>query len=102
MLVSGNREPPSQRVRELWLVVGRGAVATFVASVLAAHAAITFSRPDLGWAACRVSPEVWQVTDCFWSIWLVPVERIELPTFGLQNRCSTAELNRRIEAIGEG
>jgi hypothetical protein len=30
----------------------------------------------------------------------VPVERIELPTFGLQNRCSTAELNRRIEAIG--
>jgi hypothetical protein len=33
-------------------------------------------------------------------ILLVPVERIELPTFGLQNRCSTAELNRRIEAIG--
>ena len=27
---------------------------------------------------------------------LVPVERIELPTFGLQNRCSTAELNRQI------
>jgi hypothetical protein len=27
---------------------------------------------------------------------LVPVERIELPTFGLQNRCSTAELNRRL------
>ena len=26
----------------------------------------------------------------------MPVERIELPTFGLQNRCSTAELNRRI------
>ncbi len=26
---------------------------------------------------------------------LVPVERIELPTFGLQNRCSTAELNRQ-------
>jgi hypothetical protein len=26
--------------------------------------------------------------------WMVPVERIELPTFGLQNRCSTAELNR--------
>jgi hypothetical protein len=26
----------------------------------------------------------------------VPVERIELPTFGLQNRCSTAELNRLI------
>src|SRR3978361_1730618 len=29
---------------------------------------------------------------------LVPVERIELPTFGLQNRCSTAELNRRFES----
>jgi hypothetical protein len=26
---------------------------------------------------------------------LVPVEGIEPPTFGLQNRCSTAELNRR-------
>jgi hypothetical protein len=26
---------------------------------------------------------------------MVPVERIELPTNGLQNRCSTAELNRR-------
>jgi hypothetical protein len=25
---------------------------------------------------------------------VVPVERIELPTNGLQNRCSTAELNR--------
>jgi site-specific DNA recombinase len=28
---------------------------------------------------------------------VVPVERIELPTFGLQNRCSTAELNRRMK-----
>ncbi len=28
---------------------------------------------------------------------VVPVERIELPTFGLQNRCSTAELNRQIQ-----
>jgi hypothetical protein len=25
---------------------------------------------------------------------MVPVERIELPTFGLQNHCSTSELNR--------
>ena len=31
----------------------------------------------------------------FQMIGVVPVERIELPTFGLQNRCSTAELNRR-------
>jgi hypothetical protein len=26
------------------------------------------------------------------NIFMVPPERIELPTFGLQNRCSTAEL----------
>jgi hypothetical protein len=26
---------------------------------------------------------------------MVPVEGIEPPTFGLQNRCSTAELNRQ-------
>jgi hypothetical protein len=42
----------------------------------------------------------------FWEDWrsqkckkclilLVPGERIELPTNGLQNRCSTAELTRR-------
>jgi hypothetical protein len=30
-----------------------------------------------------------------YAVLLVPVERIELPTFGLQNRCSTAELNRQ-------
>jgi hypothetical protein len=31
---------------------------------------------------------------------MVPVERIELPPFGLQNRCSTAELNRQaVETI---
>ena len=29
---------------------------------------------------------------------LVPVEGIEPPTFGLQNRCSTAELNRHLYA----
>jgi hypothetical protein len=32
---------------------------------------------------------------------VVPVERIELPTFGLQNRCSTAELNRPLEGDQE-
>jgi hypothetical protein len=30
---------------------------------------------------------------------LVPGERIELPTNGLQNRCSTAELTRHIEDL---
>ncbi len=34
-------------------------------------------------------------------ILVVPVERIELPTFGLQNRCSTAELNRLISSQGD-
>ena len=27
---------------------------------------------------------------------MVPAERIELPTFGLQNRCTTAVLRRRL------
>jgi hypothetical protein len=30
----------------------------------------------------------------------VPGERIELPTNGLQNRCSTAELTRHINGLG--
>ena len=35
---------------------------------------------------------------------MVPVETIEVPKFGLQNRCSTAELNRRMKQpmSGEG
>jgi hypothetical protein len=33
---------------------------------------------------------------------MVPVERIELPTFGLQNRCSTAELNRHLMEFSTG
>ena len=28
---------------------------------------------------------------------MVPAEGIEPPTFGLQNRCSTAELSRRLK-----
>jgi hypothetical protein len=31
---------------------------------------------------------------------LVPGERIELPTNGLQNRCSTAELTRQFKGLG--
>jgi hypothetical protein len=30
------------------------------------------------------------------TAYVVPAEGIEPPTFGLQNRCSTAELSRRI------
>jgi hypothetical protein len=30
---------------------------------------------------------------------MVPVERIELPTFGLQNRCTTAVLHRRTRML---
>ena len=33
---------------------------------------------------------------------LVPAEGIEPPTFGLQNRCSTAELSRRHLEAGRG
>src|SRR5437588_12609964 len=51
---------------------------------------------------CRGVLTAEEISYCFRWVLLVPVERIELPTFGLQNRCSTAELNRRIEAIGEG
>jgi len=32
---------------------------------------------------------------------MVPAERIELPTFGLQNRCSTAELCRPLKWLGK-
>jgi hypothetical protein len=35
------------------------------------------------------------------ELFLVPGERIELPTNGLQNRCSTAELTRQIKGLGE-
>lgn len=45
--VAGGREPPSKRVRELWLVVGRRGGKDSVASILATHAAITFNRQDL-------------------------------------------------------
>lgn len=30
---------------------------------------------------------------------MVPAERIELPTFGLQNRCTTAVLRRRLAVV---
>jgi len=33
---------------------------------------------------------------------LVPTERIELPTFGLQNRCTTAVLSGQICIASEG
>ena len=33
---------------------------------------------------------------------MVPGERIELPTNGLQNRCSTAELTRQVGGVFRG
>ena len=30
---------------------------------------------------------------------VVPVERLELPTFGLQNRCTTTVLHRRLRTV---
>ena len=35
------------------------------------------------------------MTDGDLLVMVVPAERIELPTFGLQNRCTTAVLRRR-------
>ena len=37
--------------------------------------------------------DFWRTIACFMRR-MVPVERIELPTFGLQNRCTTAVLHR--------
>jgi hypothetical protein len=45
--ISGGREPPTSRMRELWLVVGRRGGKDSVASVLATFAAATFNQPDL-------------------------------------------------------
>jgi hypothetical protein len=39
----------------------------------------------------RNSEKLW----LFRSLWLVPGEGFEPPTFGLQNRCTTAVLTRR-------
>ena len=41
-----------------------------------------------------ISKSVWKI------VLLVPAERIELPTFGLQNRCTTAVLRRPICEAG--
>ena len=49
-----------------------------------------FWKRSMGTVRGQTVADIRQVLDC-----AVPVERIELPTFGLQNRCSTAELNRR-------
>ena len=43
--VTGGREPPTKRVRELWWVVGRRGGKDSVASVVAAHVAATFNSP---------------------------------------------------------
>ena len=56
--------------------------------------------PGRGRLLSRRYPELSSFAD--WQskclILLVPAEGIEPPTFGLQNRCSTAELSR--QAIG--
>jgi hypothetical protein len=45
--VSGGREPPTSRSRELWLIAGRRAGKDSVASMLATFAAATFNQPHL-------------------------------------------------------
>jgi hypothetical protein len=39
--LTGGREPPRRRVRELWVCVGRGGAKTSIASLIACHAALT-------------------------------------------------------------
>jgi hypothetical protein len=45
--ISGGREPPLGRMRELWLIAGRRAGKDSVASMLATFAAATFNQPHL-------------------------------------------------------
>src|SRR3984885_11967178 len=54
---------------------------------------ITGARRGCSLFNCRRNPPVQRTRRYLEN--MVPVERIELPTFGLQNRCSTAELNRQ-------
>jgi hypothetical protein len=42
--VGGDRDPPTERVRELWIVAGRRAGKDSVASLIAAHAAALFDQ----------------------------------------------------------
>jgi hypothetical protein len=56
------------------------------------HATLLVDEADKGQPESRKKTSKAEFAPCDA---MVPVERIELPTFGLQNRCSTAELNRR-------
>jgi hypothetical protein len=49
--ISGGREPPTRRVPEIWLTMGRRAGKDSIASAMAAHAAATFDSPHCGAAA---------------------------------------------------
>jgi RES domain-containing protein len=54
-----------------------------------------YALNTIGAAVARTRGEAGRAkTDEFYRFLLVPGERIELPTNGLQNRCSTAELTR--------
>src|SRR5947209_4930961 len=44
--VAGGRDPPTKRVKELWLIVGRRGGKDSVASVIVAHVAALFSDQD--------------------------------------------------------
>lgn len=45
--ISGGREPPTSRMRELWMIAGRRAGKDSVASMPATFAAATFNMPHL-------------------------------------------------------
>jgi hypothetical protein len=44
--IAGDREPPTQQCREVWIIGGRGAGKDSIASVIAAYAAATFTGQD--------------------------------------------------------
>src|SRR6266704_1711453 len=76
----------------LVFAINRGTIEAGRGEAVTSAPALTRATKD---AKRGVAWSLWERSD-LQAIPMVPVERIELPTFGLQNRCSTAELNRRI------
>src|SRR5689334_20535231 len=75
--ISGGREPPRRRVRELWGVIGRGGGKDSTASAIAAHAAASFDpsvlRPGERALVACVAPDkatgqiIWRYIEAFFQ-----------------------------------
>ena len=65
-------------------------------SVQPAAIAVLLTRSNSGIAPCWSAVDVLTHKLLIYLVLLVPGERFELPTNGLQNRCSTTELTRLI------